>query len=85
MLDNVRIDGIDHEQRFVDHRGNIGTGWHRHIWKSDLRHSEAKEVLGGFGNFGSRRDFIRDASAVLGIELNQSGDEHYATTGLLFS
>jgi hypothetical protein len=85
LMDNLRIDGIDHEERVDDHRGYTGTGWHRHIWNADVRHSEAKECLEGFGQFGSRLDFVRDACGLLGIELKEGGGEEDGIPGLLFS
>ncbi len=85
VLDDIRIDGIDHEVRLVDYRGHIGTGWHRHIWQADGKHCLLKECLDNFGGFGTRLDFVRDASEVLGIELNGTGGDADGTTGLLFS
>jgi hypothetical protein len=84
LMDNVRIDGVDHEQRVKDHRGQIGSGWHRHIWNPASKHSDDKECLDGFGNFVTRREFVRDGCELLRIELRESGDEDYGTTGLLF-
>lgn len=85
ILDDIRIDGIDHEVRVSDHRGHIGAGWHRHLWQADAKNCISKECLDDFGNFGTRLDFVRDASEVLGIELNEIGGDADGTTGLLFS
>jgi len=42
LLENVRFDGIDYEQRVKDHRGFLGSGWHRHIWESALQHGDCE-------------------------------------------
>jgi hypothetical protein len=86
VLDGIRIDCIDFEERVKDRRGFIGSGWHRHFWDDEERGCElTKECLGGFGNFGSRLDFVRDASQLLGIELRKDGGQGYGETGMLFS
>jgi hypothetical protein len=85
LLENLRIDGIDHEPKIRDHHGHIGAGWHRHLWNPVAGNSDSKECLSNFGQFDERRDFIRSACEVLGIELKMSGGEDYGTSGLLFS
>jgi hypothetical protein len=84
-MDDWRIDGVDHEQRFRDSEGNIRSGWHRHIWSANSKDGYSKEHLDDFGKLNSRRDFVRDASDLLGIELKEAGGEDYGTPGLLFS
>jgi hypothetical protein len=85
LLDNWAIDGVDCERRFVCLDGSRATGWHRHIWDISTASCDGhKEPLGGFGNFESRRHFVRDVSNILGLELRQHGGEEHGTTGLLF-
>lgn len=85
LLENIRFDGVDFEPKFLDHLGITRHGWHRHIWNPVTGNSDPKEALEDFGNFGTRREFVRDACRVLGIELKASGGGGDGTTGLLFS
>lgn len=85
LLDNWPIDRIDHERRFMSLEGIMTQGWHRHIWDAVAASCESrKEILGGFGNFATKRNFVRDVSNIFGLEFRREGDEEHGTTSLLF-
>ena len=84
IMANVRIDGVDFEERVDDYRGHRCSGWHRHIWDTDTESCErCKECLSDFGPFNLFPEFVLAASTVLGIEFEEE-EERDAVPSLPF-
>lgn len=76
LLHDIRFDCVDHEWTVEDHRGHRCSGWHRHMWDAAIENCERKkECLGDFGRFSTFVDFLRDGCALLGIVLEEGGDD----------
>ena len=58
-LHNTRVDGFDHEEKFVGMDGAIYSGWHRHLWNVKARSAEKdKALVSDLDGISSREEFV---------------------------
>lgn len=81
-LHGIRIDCIDHEARFKAYDGQIGRGWHRHMWDADAESAERlKTPVSGLDGVITREDFLMRALQVMRVNL----DDKYGANELLLA
>lgn len=70
-LHNTRIDGFDHEEKFLAIDGTIESGWHRHKWNLKKRSAERDKVpISDMNGIGSREEFIIRALKLMNVKLS---------------
>lgn len=70
-LHNTRIDGFDHEEKFLGIDGTIHSGWHRHMWNTRAKSAEKDKVpISDFEGVSSREEFIIRALKLMRTNLS---------------
>lgn len=83
LLNDRRIDCIDHEWTVLDHRGYTCTGWHRHVWDPATQSCEVKkECLTGFGPFTTFSEFVVSGCSTMAIKLEEEDPKNESSASL---